>query len=62
MQEEALMKSIIHPWDEIICMAEIFFIFFFVIKLIIFYSTWQYNVIEYITYNNVTYDMAVFIK
>lgn len=43
-------------------MAEIFFIFFFVIKLIIFYSTWQYNVIEYITYNNVTYDMAVFVK
>lgn len=43
-------------------MAEIFFIFFFVIKLIIFYSNWQYNVIEYITYNNVTYDMAVFIK
>lgn len=44
------------------CMAEIFFIFFFVIKLIIIYSTWQYNVIEYITYNNITYDMAVFIK
>lgn len=43
-------------------MAEIFFIFFFVIKLIIIYSTWQYNVIEYITYNNITYDMAVFIK
>ena len=43
-------------------MAEIFLIFFFYNKTNKFYSTWQYNVIECITYNNITYDMAVVIK